>query len=755
MERGGKLFDRLCQEHTLLHAWNAVKQKGSSGGIDGMSVKLFDGQSDIFLEEIRQALLSGTWQPEPYMRISIPKNDKEQRTLGLLSVKDKVVQQAIKMLIEPRFENTFVSNSYGYRPGKGHGKAVRFARSCFQNKKTNFVLRLDIDNYFDTIDHQILFKRIYPLIADDEVFRLVQLCVRMGAVNKQMKWRESCMGVPQGAVLSPLLANFYLHPFDQFVLTRTGMYVRYADDFLILCETQEQTDKLLQECSAFLQDRLKLKLNAPAITSVTEGTEFLGILISRSGLSISSEKHGQLIARINTLEWKERGFCDKGLDALKGIQNYYMPLLPQTTLAALDESLISRLVCIVEQYHDKIPNKSVLKQALKDIPFFSEQNILRVSQIRSDIVNRFISVKSEEQKVINDGINKKLISARKREYRQRENETTELIVNTYGTFIGVGNKGITLKVMGKKRKLPIASNIEHITILCGGVSISSNALDYCMKNKISVDLFSGAGKHIGSFVSNRFMHTSLWGKQSTMSLEEKSRLAVAIISGKVRNQMNLIKYFHKYHKDSSDSLMDKFEEVIPAFKDALLELKTLVGKDDYASALISVEAKCAEHYWDYIEELLKDDKIGFTHRERKGATDLVNSLLNYGYAILYSRVWQALLYRKLNPTSSVIHVPQTGKPTFVYDVIELFRAQAVDRVVISLIQKKEPLNVQQGNLDNDTKSLLVKNIMERINRYEKYRGTECRFSDIINFQVKEIADFIDNGTKFKPYIAKW
>jgi len=755
MERGGKLFDRLCQERTLLHAWNVVKQKGSSGGIDGMSVDIFDGQSDIFLTEIRQSLLSGTWQPEPYMKISIPKNENEQRTLGLLSIKDKIVQQAIKMLVEPRFENTFVSNSYGYRPGKGHGKAVRFARSCFQNKKMNFVLRLDIDNYFDTIDHQILFKRIYPQIADDEVFRLVQLCVKMGAVNRQMKWSESSMGVPQGAVLSPLLANFYLHPFDQFVLTRTGMYVRYADDFLILCETQEQTDKLLQECSAFLQDRLKLKLNAPAITSVTEGTEFLGILISRSGLSISSEKHERLVARINTLEWKERGFCDKGLDALAGIQNYYMPLLPQTTLTELDDSLISRIISIIEQDHDRIPNKSVLKQALKDVPFFSEQNVLRISQLRSELLNRFISVKSEEQKGINDSINKKLISARKREYRQKENETTELIINTYGTFIGVGNKGITLKVMGKKRKLPIASNIEHITILCGGVSISSNALDYCMKNKISVDLFSGTGKHIGSFVSNRFMHTSLWGKQSAMSVEEKSRLAVSIISGKVRNQMNLIKYFHKYHKDSSNSLIDKFEEVIPAFKDALLEMKTLVGIDDYASELISLEAKCAEHYWAYVKELLIDDEVGFTHRERKGATDLVNSLLNYGYAILYSRVWQALLYRKLNPTCSVIHVPQTGKPTFVYDVIELFRAQAVDRVVISLIQKKEPLNVHEGYLDNDTKSLLVKNIMERINRYEKYRGTECRFGDIINLQLKEIADYIDNGTKFKPYIAKW
>ena len=133
----------------------------------------------------------------------------------------------------------------------------------------------------------------------------------------------------------------------------------------------------------------------------------------------------------------------------------------------------------------------------------------------------------------------------------------------------------------------------------------------------------------------------------------------------------------------------------------------------------------------------------------------LNSLLNYGYSILYARIWQAVLRRKLNPTISIIHAPQPGKPTFVYDIIELFRAQAVDRVVISLVQKKEPLALKDGLLDSNTKKLLVQNLAERINRYERYRGTECRLCDIIRLQVKEIAEYIDSGTKYKPYIAKW
>ena len=122
------------------------------------------------------------------------------------------------------------------------------------------------------------------------------------------------------------------------------------------------------------------------------------------------------------------------------------------------------------------------------------------------------------------------------------------------------------------------------------------------------------------------------------------------------------------------------------------------------------EAHCAELYWSYIGDLISDDDVGFEKRIRQGATDLVNCMLNYGYAMIYPRVWQALLWRRLNPTISVIHVPQQGKPTFVYDIIELFRAQAVERVVISLIQKKEPLAMSDGKLDASTRKLLVKNI---------------------------------------------
>ena len=177
--------------------------------------------------------------------------------------------------------------------------------------------------------------------------------------------------------------------------------------------------------------------------------------------------------------------------------------------------------------------------------------------------------------------------------------------------------------------------------------------------------------------------------------------------------------------------------------------------DDFVQKLMGHEAQVAISYWDYIRELVSDDEVGFEHREHQGAQDLVNSMLNYGYAILYVRVWQALLAARLNPFESLIHVPREGKPTLVYDMVEIFRSQVVDRIVISLIQKGHDLEVQKGLLTDKTRELLVKSIMERLARYEKYQGEEMKLEQIIYQQAKQLAKAFEGDEKFKPYVAKW
>lgn len=261
---------------------------------------------------------------------------------------------------------------------------------------------------------------------------------------------------------------------------------------------------------------------------------------------------------------------------------------------------------------------------------------------------------------------------------------------------------------------------------------------------------------MGGFLKASSCQCELWEQQSSAEVIRRNTLAATIIEGKVVNQLYLAKYFNKYHKNSHHHSVELLEKIVDAVK-LTKHFVEAADKTDkrFVQQLMAHEAQCALNYWAYVKELLSDDDVGFDGREQQGAVDMVNVMLNYGYALLYARVWRALLGNGLNPYDSVIHVRQSGKPTFVYDVVELFRAQAVDRVVFSLVQKKESVSVENGLLKEDSKKLLVKNLLERIQKRENYRGENISLDKIIWRQCNEIAQYFSAKAKFKPYKSKW
>ncbi len=750
------LFQTLCTMSTLLTAWKNIKSKNAAGSVDGITVNEFEKNLSEHLSQLEQELKTGIWSPEPYLKVEIPKKNNEKRILGLLSVKDKIVQQAIKTLIEPRLERLFLNNSYGYRPGKGATKAIRRSLSECNMKKNLWVLQLDIDNYFNTIDHTLLCARLHAIIPDEEIVRLIMLSVKMGVVSKKMKWNDTQTGIPQGAILSPILANLYFHSFDQFVLSRKVSYVRYADDFIILCESQQQAQTLLSEASLYLSEKLKLTLNDPYINEINNGFEFLGITLKKHFLNISSKKQAELTERIRLLDFTPNGFSPESLKVWKGINNYYGTLLPQKELSSLDWELCQTIKRIIESKYRLFRNQSILQCIFSTLTFLSEEYTLKKKQLIQECIHYYQEIKGIDKNKQTIIQNKQIIRQRKQEYRKKESENSELLINKPGAFIGLTRKGITVKEKGTLLYQKPAGTLSHILITGKGISLSSNLLDYCMVNKIPIDFFDSSGSHLGSFLSVKFTENTLWSKQAQASSEKHYQLATLILLGKLKNQHNLIKYFHKYHKNKYPTLSTKFERISEWINRYNLFIKEKQNEgEDYLIKLIGYESQAAIRYWDYIRELLLDDHTGFEKREHKGATDLVNSMLNYGYAILYVRVWQALLGAKLNPYESIIHVRQNGKPTFVYDVVELFRSQVVDRVVISLIQKRIALQLNKGLLDESTRKILVKGILERLNRYEKYRGKELKLEQIIKQQAREIAGYYNDNTPYKPYIAKW
>lgn len=605
---------------------------------------------------------------------------------------------------------------------------------------------------------EILQKRLIATGTEAEIVRLIMLCVQMGKVKQgSLEWVETDYGTPQGAVLSPILSNLYLHSFDQFAVSQNVPYVRYADDFLFLTETKEQAEAILSKTEKYLEEKLKLKLNQPpTIIDLKDGFDFLGITIREKQATITEKKKADLCDRINTLDFNLDGFPMKSARVWEGISNYYGKLLPQTDLEYFDSTLIKRLITIIHERFEVFGSKSNLQFALSTFSFLSLQYQLKKKQFTSEIVAEYISQQLKDRQAADAKKNRKLIQERKKEYRKIEAETSGLLVNKPGMFIGLTSRGVTISQKGKVVSQHHPDNLSQIVITGQGVSMSSNLVGFCMNRKIPVDFFDAQGTHLGSIISSKYMQNTLWAKQAGANVLLKNTIALGIIEGKVKNQHALLKYFNKYHKSHYPQLQPKMvmmEEVVENFKEWRKQAKP--SDEGFLQGLIGHEAQVAIRYWDYIRELFSDDNVSFEQREHQGAKDLVNSMLNYGYAILYVRVWQALLAAKLNPFESLIHVQREGKPTLVYDMIEIFRSQVVDRVVISLVQKGQDLEVRNGLLTDKTRQLLVKSVMERLARYEKYQGEEMKMENIILRQAKLLAKAFEGTDKFKPYVAKW
>lgn len=751
------LFDRLCSVEHLFRAWEHVKKKNAAGGVDGESVTGFEASLEDNLAGLAEELSDGKWIPQPYMRIEIPKKTNEKRRLGLLTVRDKIVQQGIRMLIEPRCERLFLNNSYGYRPGKGAVKAIRRALSERQRLGTDWALKLDIDDFFDNVDHEELEARVSSIVNDPEILRLVMLSVKMGVVSKSMKWQDVAKGLPQGAVLSPVLANLYLHSFDQYVTSKTQSYVRYADDFVIFATTREEAMLLCAGAEEYLKGRLKLTLNSPSVVELSDGFEFLGMTIKKDSFGISDSKRAGILAEIASFSIGPDGLARKSAKRWAGIGAYYGVLLQEEELLKMDAAFYSCLENSVKTAWRSFQNRSVLGKAISGFKFLSAEYRLKDKELKKQIVDLYLKQKRLSREEETDAEINKVIRKRKQEYVKKESENSELVIAKRGVSVGLTTKGVTVKSKGVVIRTFPTANLKHIMIISDGVALSSNLLTFVMKRKIPLDVFEFGGGHLGSFLPASSFQCVLWHKQARASLLKRNALSAAIIDGKLTNQLNLVKYYNKYHKLMLPDLQQKLNELEGLHDSMKAYVKTTKSDDpEYMKVLLTFESQGALKYWECVRCLLSNDDVGFEKREHQGAKDLVNCLLNYGYAIIYARCWQALLAAQLNPYDSVVHVRQSGKPTLAFDFIELFRAQAVDRVVISLVQKNEPLEIKDGRLSDATRKLLAKNITERLYKREKFRGENMPFARIIKVQAREIAGYFESEeVKFKPYKAKW
>jgi RNA-directed DNA polymerase len=310
--KGGKWFsliDKVYRAATLQAAWRRVATNAGAAGVDGQSVERFAAAAATYLEELKQALESGTYQPQPVKRVEIPKGPGQMRPLGIPAVKDRVVQTALKLVLEPIFEREFRDTSYGFRPGRGCKDALREVDRLLKEGYTH-VVDADLKSYFDTIPHVRLMARVGERVSDGRVLQLIEAFLQQDIVQGLQRWTPNG-GTPQGAVISPLLANIYLHDLDCRMQQRGYRMVRYADDFVVLTRSTEEAQAARAEVQAWVEENaLQLNVDKTHVGDCRlegQGFDFLGYRFEAGRRWVRRKSLRRLRDRIRAQTGRTRG----------------------------------------------------------------------------------------------------------------------------------------------------------------------------------------------------------------------------------------------------------------------------------------------------------------------------------------------------------------------------------------------------------------------------------------------------------------
>lgn len=330
------LLERMLSRSNMQAAWQRVKSNKGAAGIDGMSIEAFPEFARDNWESIHESLLNGSYQPLPVKRVEIPKPTGGMRPLGIPTVRDRLIQQAMAQVLMPIFDPGFSEFSYGFRPGHSAHDAVCKVREYIRDG-CRIAVDMDLSKFFDTVNHDVLMCRVAKRVRDKGVLRLIGKYLRAGAVVNG-RLQQTGRGVPQGGPLSPLLSNVLLDDLDKALERRGHRFARYADDFVILVKSQRAGERVMASIKRFLEQKLKLKINEEKshVASVNRIT-FLGFAFKGTRIRWSDKALREFKRRVKLLtgrswfvsmEYRMKKLAQyvRGWMNYFGISEYYRPI---------------------------------------------------------------------------------------------------------------------------------------------------------------------------------------------------------------------------------------------------------------------------------------------------------------------------------------------------------------------------------------------------------------------------------------------
>jgi RNA-directed DNA polymerase len=284
--------EEVVKKDNILSAWKQVKANQGAPGIDGVSIEEFPTYARKNWRGVRQSLLQGEYHPLPVKRVEIPKDSGGTRQLGIPIIMDRMIQQAISQVLTPVFDPYFSESSFGFRPGRSAhqavGKVLKDVRGGYR-----WAVEIDLEKLFDTVDHDVLMRRVSRRVRDKGLLRLIGRYLRCGVVVNG-RLNQTAKGVPQGGPLSPMLSNILLDDLDRELEKRGHRFARYADDLIILVKSERAASRVMASISRFLERKLKVKVNRDkSKVALAQGSSLLGFTFTRMKLTATEKAiHG-------------------------------------------------------------------------------------------------------------------------------------------------------------------------------------------------------------------------------------------------------------------------------------------------------------------------------------------------------------------------------------------------------------------------------------------------------------------------------
>jgi len=337
-------------------------------------------------------------------------------------------------------------------------------------------------------------------------------------------------------------------------------------------------------------------------------------------------------------------------------------------------------------------------------------------------------------------------------------DAAQLILSGFGIYLGKKSERLQIKLQGKVAYEFPFFRISEVVVASKGVSLSSDLLRELCEHGVRLTFVESSGRPYAMLSSPALTATVASRREQLMAYNDERGLELsrAIVRGKIRNQRHLLLYFGKYLKSSAPERYATLAAIVPKLRAFEIKVRGVkaVNIDEGRQPLMNLEAVAGRLYWQGVKAIV-ESKAEFAGRVHQGASDPFNSLLNYGYGILYSHVWGAVVNAGLEPFAGYMHVDKPGKPSLVLDMVEEFRQPVVDRTVIAFTNLAQPIGMNDGMLDEATRKALSQKILERLATREPYRGQQYQIRSIIQMQARSLVSYLRRKADYRPFSFRW